>query len=174
MVDEVLQGISVSPSVKSLTNKVLGEITAGGNKAAPLRQRELEQLSGLAGRLWKALEERAQNPARIERVADQPTLASQSVRDGVLLGGSENVLPTDHEAGTEATTHHSVWPNNNRHFAPWDETGDVAPLSTTTSADFAQTFDFSQEHMLFLADQLDVDALPTMLDFGGHGLDEWL
>ncbi|KAK5226801.1 hypothetical protein LTR72_002790 [Exophiala xenobiotica] len=176
MVDDVLRGTKISPSAKSLIPRVLDEISAGGNKAAPLRQQELQQISNLASRLWETIDsfERTNAvPTQGDQQADQ-----QPRSNGRLTSGLEN--PNSQSPGPAHTRmtadpFNSPLPSSEGNIVPLNESvNNMPPLSTTSSADFAQTFDFPQEQMLFLADHLDVDALPTLLDFGNHGLDEWL
>ncbi|KAK5214443.1 hypothetical protein LTR41_000636 [Exophiala xenobiotica] len=176
MVDDVLRGTKISPSAKSLIPRVLDEISAGGNKAAPLRQQELQQISNLASRLWETIDS-------IERTNAVPTQGDQQAdqqprSNGRLISGLED--PNSQSPGPAHTRmtadpFNSPLPSSEGNIFPLNESvNNMPPLSTTSSADFAQTFDFPQEQMLFLADHLDVDALPTLLDFGNHGLDEWL
>lgn len=156
MVDEVLRVEKVAASSKSLISRVLQEVGRGGNKAAPSRQRELDQLLLLAGRLWDSVESQKRGPAESEAqpIQNEASTAQQSA------GG--NYIPT--RIGTSEP-----------HVLAEDEATLFMPaMSTTSSAEFAQTFDFSQEHMLFLADNLDTDDLPAVLDFDNHGLDEWV
>jgi hypothetical protein len=162
MVDEVLRGQKIADTTKSLIPKVLNEMAEGGNKTAPSRQRELQQLSYLAHRLWEDIEARERtSPAQDHSVSlNGLDAGEQQDRVAANLPDGQPLLPnTGYLNGPSQQDDASLI---------------MPPMSTTSSADFAQTFDFSQEQMLFLVDHLDDDTLPSMLDFGNHGLDEWL
>lgn len=173
MIDDVLKGIPIHQTTKSLIKKVLEEISNGGNKAAPLRQNELSQLVELGRRIWTP-----------NSVADPQTLslaiqAPDEDRPNSLRV-AQNTVPMDACQGTASQSHllvesaSSTTRNREEMLTSFlIDTPDIAPLSTTSSADFAHTFDFSQEQMLLLADHLDTDAMSTILDFSNHGLNEW-
>jgi hypothetical protein len=176
MVDEVLRGRRISPLSKSLISRVLDEMTSGGNRAAPLRQRELEEVSKLASRLWKAMESLERTTIVSTEHPEHTVMSQQSEGGGTLARDVED--PTRESPPIESTTNMFNSPpygGYENRFQPVNQSADIEqPPSTSSSTDFAQTFDFPQAQMLFLADHLDVDALPTLLDFGQHGLDEWL
>ncbi len=174
MVDEVIGGMKLSSSTKSLITRVLGDLTSGGNKAAPMRKRELQEISELADRLWDAAgAETATQQGQYEE--NQTILVQQHIGNGTLTEvGSDDARGPSRRPESVTNAGLAQVNENLGDFLALGETADLMPPLSTSSADFARTFDFSQEQMVSLADHLDVNALPTMLDFSGQSLDEWL
>ena len=159
MVDDVLKGRGIPASSKSLIPKVLNDIAQGDNAAAPMRLKELEQITHLATRLWN----------------------SNVTREGISAGLQLQYGTIEHQQSRQADgSGQPDQPHVTRDLGIdtslplQDDVTLLAPLSATSSSEFAHTFDFSQDQMLFLADQLDDDNLPSMLEFGVTDLNEWM
>lgn len=162
MVDEVLKGHKISASSRALVPKMLHAIARGGNKAATLRRKELEQISHLAVRLWESVE----SP---EIMVSNPSPAGNL--EGSL--GPQPPVPLGNGRSLSVADQPEV-PSADLPRPGIDDQLALPPLSATSSMDLAHTFDFSQEQMLFLANHLDDDGLPSMLEFGDQGLNEWI
>lgn len=159
MVDNVLRGRGIPASSKSLIPRVLNEFAEGGNAAAPLRLKELEQIAHLATRLWDsdATREGQLGELQLQPGSNQPPEVLER-----CSRGQSNPLPAARDLGIHTS------------LLLQDDASLLAPLSTTSSSEFAHTFDFSSDQMLFLVDQLDDDNLPSMLEFGATDLNEWM
>lgn len=159
MVDNVLKGQGIPASSKSLIPKVLNDIAQGGNAAAPWRLKELEQIIHLATRFWNS-DGRCEGLSAELQTPNAPGQHSEAA--GGAVGEQAEQSPTTQDPGMITN------------LTQQDDLPFLAPMSTTSSSEFAHTFDFSQDQMLFLADQLDDDILPSMLGFGDTGLNEWM
>ncbi|KIW80709.1 hypothetical protein Z517_07325 [Fonsecaea pedrosoi CBS 271.37] len=177
MVDEILRGASISSSTKDLRHKILDEIAAGGNKAAPYRQRELRRLSELADRLWNTIDAlNAQNRSPGTAASDHEVDQVHQQRHNPGVQSEDHQLGLDSRAGDDGTAMAELPGNGLEQPLVLLEEQAIAipPGASVSSSDFAQTFDFSPEQMLLLADHLDVNALQTGFDFASHGFNEWI
>lgn len=157
MVDDVLRGKGVPASAKALIPRVLNDIAQSGNAVAPWRLKELEQVTHLSKRLW--INDTARNHLPTPQAVTQEAHSTGPMRDHDDEAAAQNPSPADDVA---------------TNLLLQEDVSFLAPLSTTSSSDFAHAFDFSQAQMLFLADQLEDDNLPSMLEFGDSGLNEWI
>ncbi|KAH0839178.1 hypothetical protein FOPE_05618 [Fonsecaea pedrosoi] len=177
MVDEILRGASISSSTKDLRHKILDEIAAGGNKAAPYRQRELRRLSELADRLWNTIDAlNAQNRSPGTAASDHEVNQVHQQRHNPGVQSEDHQLGLDSRAGDDGAAMAELPGNGLEQPLVLLEEQAIAipPGASVSSSDFAQTFDFSPEQMLLLADHLDVNALQTGFDFASHGFNEWI
>lgn len=179
ILDDVLRLVAVGPSVKRRGNRIMSDMKQRGSVPAQLRQKELDRLNRLARRL---------SDRRLSNISagGRPRFGG-SDRPQTVSGSAVQDLqyPVDSNDGTASAfdprldnsvpgqgVSLSGIPSQPLGFSSPTQTHGTTPLDLI-SPDLAEHFELSQEHMLFVADQLNADADDALffsnMDFTGSG-----
>lgn len=174
ILDDILRIVPVGASVKRRGSKILLDMKQRGSVPAQLRQNELDRLNRLAKRLWERFPA-SMYGTKTKHLQDREAHS----RIGAVLGDqTRNVIGADAIPGM--SSNYNPTPSGEQQANPSHTQNLTSPMQThsTTpldliSPDLAEQFELSQEHMLFVADQLNVDADDALflsnLDFGASG-----
>lgn len=174
ILDDVLRIVPVGASVKRRGNKILLDMKQRGSVPAQLRQSELDRLNRLAKRLWERFPA-SMYGTRTKQLQDREPHSRTSAPSADQM---KNIYGADR--AVSIANNHNTTPGREQEAVlsyPQSLTSPVQTHSTTPldliSPDLAEQFELSQEHMLFVADQLNADADDALflsnLDFGAPG-----
>lgn len=158
VVDDVLRCVPVELPMKNAIDRILSDMVARGDSAAASRLQEIRQLQDYAARVRSFLSMNT-SPLIASKVGTTP------VEVAVGLSPFDKLQATSlNQDGDDYQRHH-------RQSYPGET---MIPGSVSASSDLTMNFDLSQDHMLTVADQLDVDAFSIPLDLDEFGPQDWL
>jgi len=174
ILDDVLRIVPVGASVKRRGNKILLDMKSRGSVPAQLRQNELDRLNRLAKRLWERFPASmyATKAKHLPGREGHPRTSAPSASQMNNIAGADTTASTANDYNAVSSREQAASLTNTQSLTSPLQTYSTTPLDLI-SPDLAEQFELSQEHMLFVADQLNADADDALflsnLDFGPSG-----
>jgi len=180
VLDETLRFVTLEPTIKQLSSQLLEELIRRGSVPAEFRKYELDKLRQFSKRFWEQhTSDSAENddynagsgsvPLYRHEASDTVgTIGGTTARDEITARTVDEAQGETDQARLPDLLNAAQTPGFGASMDP-----DLGHEGVLQGEDLSHYFELDQQHMLQVADRLDVSALSQTLDFS-EITEDWL